>query len=160
MVFSVVHRLVGSAFLSNGYMGGLASRRAGGSRSIQQSFSMICRCENMTTNGLQGGRRGCAESDEGARSKFRAGQMVEAEMDRDEVPVNCEQAHKGIWGQAKEDRGGLEASDSKKKGEILVLSLVLKSALLRPLPKPRPPGPIPVLKLVLKSALQRPPAKP
>ena len=54
VVFSVVHRLVGSAFLSNGYMGGLASRRAGGSRSIQQSFSMICRGENMTTNGLQG----------------------------------------------------------------------------------------------------------
>ena len=107
-----MHRLVGSAFLSNGYMGGLASRRAGGSRSIKQSFSMICRCENMTTNGLQGVRRGCAESDEGARSKFRAGQMVETEMDRDEVPVNCEQAHKGIWGQAKQDEGGLEASDS------------------------------------------------
>ena len=77
VVFCVVHRLVGSAFLSNGYMGGLASRRAGGSRSIQQSCSMICRYENMTTNGLQGVRGGCAEGDGGARSKFRAGQMVE-----------------------------------------------------------------------------------
>ena len=38
-------------------------------------------------------------------------------MDRDEVPVNCEQVHKGIWRQAKQDEGGLEASDSKKKGE-------------------------------------------
>ena len=76
-VFCVVHRLVGSAFLSNGHMGGLASRRAGGSRSIQQTFSMICRYENMTTNGLQGVRGGCVEGDEGARSKFRAGQMVE-----------------------------------------------------------------------------------
>ena len=30
-------------------------------------------------------------------------------MDRDEVPVNCEQVHKGIWRQAKQDEGGLEA---------------------------------------------------
>ena len=30
-------------------------------------------------------------------------------MDRDEVPVNCEQVQKGIWRQAKQDEGGLEA---------------------------------------------------
>ena len=38
-------------------------------------------------------------------------------MDRDEAPMNCEQVQKGRRGEAKQDEGGLEASDSKKKGE-------------------------------------------
>ena len=44
-------------------------------------------------------------------------------MDRDEVPMDCDQVHNGIWRQAMQDDGVVKASDSKKKGRTRWLVL-------------------------------------